>query len=285
MVKIQRGDLDRKAFSHTLKGFYLKTWLGRTIVARSPRYGPRNNRNSVWWRNQFTIAARMAASPIWLDYEAALGLSRGTEQVPRDILMMAAYGDLFSIELPDGTVTTVADHGPPPETPPVEDEYMQAWPVFDNPWDSVPSTSAYAFKGSRFVATADMDVNGMMAIADYRNPGIYRMLIAALDASGVITEIIADSTITPNELGLNCQYFPAKGTIKAGPEYCIVVGKTDSGPTYQMRVSFTKSAQWTMPCRRTFAALIPSDNPGVGTALTASGSLACPPLGFGYKVL
>lgn len=285
MVKIYKADLDPKTFSHTLKGFYLKTWNGRTVVARSPRFGPRNNRNSVWWRNQFTIAARMAASPLWLDYQAALGLSRGTEQVPRDILMMAAYGNLFSVELPDGTVTTVADHGPPPPQPIPEENLMQAWSSYDNPWSNTYSSFPKAFKGVIFTATANMEINGMNAIAGWIAGGTYRMLIAKLTGANVIDSIAVVSNKTISLTAHNNIYFAGTGTLEAGSKYFIAIGRTDLTGSYDMPVNNEKVAQWTAPVSRGTDANIASTNPTVGDALSTYGSLQTPPFGFNYKVV
>lgn len=56
-----------------------------------------------WYRQQeFGVLAKMASNPLDLDYGTALEMSKGTEQVPRDILQMCAFGRYYVIKDKDG---------------------------------------------------------------------------------------------------------------------------------------------------------------------------------------
>lgn len=84
------------------------------VVFRSTRWGavaqagPRR-RKASWsarqeqYRARFAFAARMAAAPFVLDYKTAVEMAKGTEQVPRDILTMAATGTYYILVNEDGS--------------------------------------------------------------------------------------------------------------------------------------------------------------------------------------
>ncbi|HTM83279.1 hypothetical protein [Asticcacaulis sp.] len=223
MVKIKRGDLDPKAFTHTLKGFYVKTWLGRPIVARSPRFGPRNGKASVWNRNQFTIAARMAASPVWLDQVAAMGLSRGTEQVPRDILMMAAYGNLFSIEFPDGSTTTVADHNYQPPAPAEELTSMLVSTMYDAAYTQSSTSTTQDTLGSIIGFPEATKIRGVGVVAAQSVSWIGSIILAKIDASLVITEILAEGPQTSMPSIRKLLWLPVELDLEAGDQIAVIL--------------------------------------------------------------
>lgn len=68
-------------------------------IAQKPP-GPNKSRATVLetqTRKQFAFAAIMASSPLDVDYLTAIEMAKGTEQVPRDILTMAALGRYYWI--------------------------------------------------------------------------------------------------------------------------------------------------------------------------------------------
>lgn len=96
--------------------------LGGTYAHKWPRARPAKPRpEDEWLRKQFGYAARMAANAEPLNMQTAMNLTRGTEWVPRDLLMRGIYGKAYTVILPDGTVLEPRHHvlpaQPPPEAP------------------------------------------------------------------------------------------------------------------------------------------------------------------------
>lgn len=76
------------------------------IVAKWPKPAGRAKTPGHWYHQQeFGIVARWAANPDRLQYETAVNLARGTEQVPRDILQMAMMGTYYTFQFRDGTTS------------------------------------------------------------------------------------------------------------------------------------------------------------------------------------
>lgn len=78
----------------TERGTYITSWPKR----RTTKYDP----YEFYKRQEFANAAYAAANPEPFQFETAINLTRGTEQVPRDLLTMAAYGRAYRITGPDG---------------------------------------------------------------------------------------------------------------------------------------------------------------------------------------
>lgn len=76
-------------------------WVG----LKSPAYNPANRSElQDQYVQRFAFAARMASNPMAQEYETAREMSKGTEQVPRDILTMAAMGRYYVITRPNGSM-------------------------------------------------------------------------------------------------------------------------------------------------------------------------------------
>lgn len=54
-------------------------------------------------QTEFALVASWAANPEPIAYQTAIELAKGTDLVPRDMLMRASYGTLYTIIRPDGT--------------------------------------------------------------------------------------------------------------------------------------------------------------------------------------
>lgn len=82
-------------FRATQQGFVVQTNPPRPVSKRS-----KAQRDFLI---RFKFAGRMAANPSLTQLETAIEMARGTEQVPRDILTMAALGRYYIFEWDDGT--------------------------------------------------------------------------------------------------------------------------------------------------------------------------------------
>lgn len=96
MVRISSGSLVPGA-QDQLKHAIAYSDGRRGIVARAwPRKrGPTKNLKLKWLNDQWAVAARMASNPEPLAAITASLMAKGTQNVPRDILVMASYGTLI----------------------------------------------------------------------------------------------------------------------------------------------------------------------------------------------
>lgn len=121
MAKLNPANLAPDALPR-LRGVVI-TYINKfgVVAQKWPRKrGPITNFNVAWTSNQFAIASRMAANAEPMSMETARYMTQGTVWLPRDMLVMAAFGKAIQLVSPEGDIYTQADHGPPPPTP-VED--------------------------------------------------------------------------------------------------------------------------------------------------------------------
>lgn len=103
-MKLWPANADPDAIPHGLKDVQVRATKRWGIIAQTrPQRQPRSTQLQKQYRTRFGLAGRMAANPGSLDLLTAIEMARGTEQVPRDILTMAALGAYYLIVNPDGT--------------------------------------------------------------------------------------------------------------------------------------------------------------------------------------
>lgn len=118
MAKIIPGNIAPDALPRVRGHMYARsTRYGVIAQAWPKKRGKPKDWNTYFLSTQFAKAAQMSANPEPLSYQTALFISHGTDYLPRDVLVRAAYGKLYEIVLPDGTVAQQASHGAPPEPP------------------------------------------------------------------------------------------------------------------------------------------------------------------------
>lgn len=102
MAKVDLGPVAPRALPSVRGAFYIRDTRWGPRAQAWPK--PRKNWSLLQkqYRTRFAFAARMAATPYPLDYQTAVEMAKGTEQVPRDILTMAALGQYYEIVGPDG---------------------------------------------------------------------------------------------------------------------------------------------------------------------------------------
>lgn len=66
--------------------------------------GPPKTPYDLWRQKEFAWVANAVSSPFALDYGTAVEMVKGTTYVPRDFLMMCAYGNAYEIRNQDGTI-------------------------------------------------------------------------------------------------------------------------------------------------------------------------------------
>lgn len=101
-LKTRGGTFPPQAF-HRGRVLVLEGKYGTHAQSWPRKRGPSRTPGDRWWRTTWGWAAQMAARPHALDLEFAARWTENTQFVPRDLLQLAALGQLFSIVLPDGT--------------------------------------------------------------------------------------------------------------------------------------------------------------------------------------
>lgn len=86
-----------------LSGVYARaTRWGLVIQAKPKKGGRRKTQNEKDFIKRFSIAGVMASNMQAKEMETAIEMSRGTEQVPRDICTMACLGRYYIFHFEDG---------------------------------------------------------------------------------------------------------------------------------------------------------------------------------------
>lgn len=88
------------------RGVYVLSGTKHGIVASKwpkPR-GKATQGYDFYRQTEFGLVASMVASPNPYDYGTAVEMAKGTEQVPRDILMMAAMGTYYRFQFKNGDI-------------------------------------------------------------------------------------------------------------------------------------------------------------------------------------
>ena len=116
MAKIFPANLAPDAYPRFRGNILTRSTKFGLVVQKWPeKRGPAKTWQAYFLSQQFAIAARMAANTDPLQWETAKFLSTGTVWLPRDILVMAAYGKLYEIQDPRGNVWSQSDHSAPVE--------------------------------------------------------------------------------------------------------------------------------------------------------------------------
>lgn len=97
--------------------FYIRQTRWGTVLQKWPRKRPRNNNPYRAYREaEFAYAATFTKYVEPIELQTAIALSKDTLLLPRDLLVMASYGNFFDFTLPDGTpVMTRTQVAPNPQ--------------------------------------------------------------------------------------------------------------------------------------------------------------------------
>jgi hypothetical protein len=244
------------------------------VVAKWPRKrGTPTNPNVQWTSQQFSIASRMAANAEPMSMETARYLVKGTVWLPRDMLVMAAFGKAYELTLPDGTVSTQAYHGPPDLAPQPATDTRMFLPNTVNGVDSaLLNTGTFAFKGQAFVLNQAVDLSAVIMNMTPAATAAYAACVAALDNSNVIQSVQFSSGTVFTDLTRQNRQFDISVTLAPGVRYAVMCGRTNGADNYAMPVSNAAGASIALPGRSLGLAQIAKAVPAVGQAVTVSGT-------------
>lgn len=105
MAKVKLGNIAPRAFPETRGRVMLSDTKHGAVMSKWPRKrGKAKSGYDLYRQLEFGKIAKWCANPLDLDLGTAIEMAKGTEQVPRDIMMMAAIGGYYEIVSPEGLV-------------------------------------------------------------------------------------------------------------------------------------------------------------------------------------
>lgn len=225
------------------------------------------------WCTRFGFAAVMAANPNAIDLACAIGLAKGTEQVPRDLLTQAALGRMWIITNEDGTEWGHVQ-GPTytPPAPPAREGNMWEWTNFASIRNGTASTTAAPFKGNLLTPKTDLVLKGVRGVANFPGIGTYAAVAAALNGSNEITDITYSDNVAVSAAGNQLIGFAIDAALAAGQRYAIMWGSRDRGDTYTPDQLYTTTLGWAHPSTLGNDAYIAKASPAVGDIVTIGGA-------------
>ncbi len=277
-MRIKGGPINPKALTSRYPGVVIRdTWQGPVVQAR-PRPGSMKGQPiNAAYRKRFGFAGRMASSPAPLEMQTAIEMAKGTEQVPRDILTMAALGRYYIIVNPDGTEWGHVE-GPLAYVRPEKGETMWEWSQWDDAYAGAISGSANAWKGTIFTSAYADIARGVRAVLTTVAAGQYRAAIGTINASNVIQSVTLSNTITAASPGQQVLEWDLTATLNPVSRNFLIVGRIDAGATYALPIAFSLPPKWLTTIVSTAPALLPQVTPTVGQTITLGASSSCPPL-------
>jgi hypothetical protein len=114
MAKILPANIAPDALPR-VRGVLLTRISRGVIIAQSwPRKrGKMTHPNVIFTSRQFSLACQMAANAEVRSFQTAVFLTKGSSLLPRDLLVMAAFGKAYEVTLPTGALATQNSHAPP----------------------------------------------------------------------------------------------------------------------------------------------------------------------------
>lgn len=114
MAKVTPFPLAPDAYPRVRGVFITRWWRGIMIAQKWPRKrGKPTNPKVIFTSQQFALASKMAANAEPMSYDTAVYSTKGTSLLPRDFLVMAAFGKAYEVIGPNGEVYYQNSHAPP----------------------------------------------------------------------------------------------------------------------------------------------------------------------------
>lgn len=116
MAKILPANLAPDALPRVRGVLITRISRGVIIAQMWPRKrGKPTNWNVIFTSKQFSYAAQMAANPEPMSLISAINMTKGSDWMPRDLLVRAAFGKAYEINLLTGGTAPQNSHAPPLE--------------------------------------------------------------------------------------------------------------------------------------------------------------------------
>lgn len=292
-MKIKPASADPDAVPHGLKKVQIRNTRWGIVAQKRPGKPKKPpTKLQQQYRQRFALAARMASDPTSLDLRTAIEMAKGTEQVPRDILTMAALGRYYEIVGPDGELwghvegptATAPDETPPPEPdlPPATDEDEMQWTHWDAAWSTATSGSAYAFKGVILTPRETRTLRALYAIFTADAAGTYRAAVGEIDAANKIVAVTLSEQVTVATTARQLIAWDIEAKLTAGTRSFLLFGRTDQTPTFALNCAFSDAPRWLWPVTHHSSARLAQTEPQIGHTLDTTGGNPAPPIGLKF---
>jgi hypothetical protein len=268
MAKVDLMGLAPDAFPRVRGQFLVRLQRGQYIaVAWPPKRGDRQHPNSKWTAQQWAYAARWASRPNPLDFQTAIYMTKGTDWVPRDILMRAIYGKAYEVYDTNGVLWTVNPHSPPKARRPM----VQQWQP--NFWDLATTTSstvhAFAWKGNILGVDQPTEIGAAQAYFTGVSGGLYRMALARLSPGNTIAEITFSDQVQDTYADRRWREFNLTASMDPGERYWLAFGRQDAAANYNIPCWIAQAPKWLMPANNFGLGMLAQTTPAVGHILNA----------------
>lgn len=221
----------------------------------------------------------MAANPTGPDLATAIHMAKGTEQVPRDILTMAAMARYYTFVAPDGS-TWGPLPGPTVHNPTLHeaDMYMR---LMLTGWDSTSyTTGPYPHKGLLCLPQQTIKVRQTFAVINAVAGASYQAVIAEVDLSNVVTAMVTAPAIPYVASGQTIIAATISATLRPNVRTYLGVGRTDGSDTYPLPIVVEARSLVQAPLRPLAVGRFALANPEVGDTLGDNGTPSVPAMWF-----
>lgn len=266
-MKIKLANLSPRAFAQARGKFVIRDTIHGPIAQAWPK--KQNGRGTILqqqFRQRFAFAGQMASNPTPLELQTAQFLSKGTDQVPRDLLTMAALAEYYIFQWPDGRQiqkgsSPLANHRRNQE------QEMWEWSLGDSAWTGAASATAFATKGLYFIPPYNDNILAVRAIFTAVSGAIYKASLGHTNASHIIQTISSSGPTLSNGAGLQVVQFDLTAQLVANQLNFLVITRTDLLGTTILSVPFQTAPRWKIPLLSPGWARIASVNPLPGNTL------------------
>jgi len=272
MAKINPANVAPDAYPR-VRGVLLTRTTEHGLVAQAwpKKRGPSKTSAQIFLTKQFSLAAQYAANTEPIQWETAEYLSRDTVWMPRDILVMAAYGKLYELRDPTGQLYTQASHAAPDHSSEGIPQVTQ-WQAThaQGAYAGTVSSSAFAAKGNTLTPDIEMELFALQMLLTPVNNAVYNVFVCRLNGSNVIQSIV---TGVPRQLTGTVKKlyeFQCSATLAAGVKYAIMLARTDSTNTYVLPVASPTDGNFLIPAIQGTSARIAKAVPLVGDTVDVS---------------
>jgi hypothetical protein len=201
---------------------------------------------------------------------AAGEATRGTPFYPRDLLTMAMSGRLFTIDFPgERSLYSMAQRRDVSESLDIlastpgytlvrGPQFWQGVPApssalswfWNIPAGTLPTgtnTGARPTKGARYTAADDIVISGLAARFNAVDTAIYRMHVAILDGSDVITELFSTAPWQSDSDGFINKFWAAGATVVKGDTFAILLSRVDGISNYVLPLVTLTTTRFLLP--------------------------------------
>jgi len=280
LVKIVLGTIDPRALTSSLGSIVVRDTKHGPVVA-SKGYPRKSTETEAQreHRKRFAFAAIMAASPTSTEFQTAKHLSEGTEQVPRDLLTMAALGTFYEFYWPDGTQLE-RNPGAINFVRPELESSVWEWSQWDAAWTATMDTFAAATKGVIFTPPFNDRIYSVRVVFTVVNGATYRLGVGTANAGNVIQTLVNSSPQIGVGAGLQCLQFDLDTTFLSANKNFIILTRTDLLSNYILPININQVKRWLYPLVNNGTCRVVSNNPIVGSTLTIVAAGNASPFAF-----